>query len=561
MTESVAEFLNARATPLTMRHGSDRFCLASCRPQHRAACKTTTYVAIVPSLPGEGAAGRILQRAASHRLAARVLVLCLVCCARPAGAGAEIKVTLDPAARATAVDGRLLVYLSQRMRGEPRQGLNWFQPQPLLGIDVRDWQPGSDRVVDDAADGYPSRLSQLPAGPYRVQALLHQDPDTHDPNRGTNNLYSPVAEWNWNPAEPAELRLILSKMIETSPFRASPRAAELIVPSELLSTFHGREVREYAGVWLPPSYATEPERRYPVVLVIGGFGGSHRQVVTNALTRGDPADGEQEMIRVLLSGDCGWGHHVYADSATNGPRGAALVQELIPALDRAYRTIPEPRARFLTGPSSGGWAALWLQVRYPSVFGGVWSLCPDPVDFHDYQQVDLYADPAGNMFRDETGARRPLARDGRQPVLYYDDFTRLDDVLGRGGQLRSFEAVFSPRDVDGLPRRLYDRFSGQIDRVTVEAWRAYDISEILVRDWPALGPQLAGKLRIASGELDTFYLEGAVRRLADTLRQLGSDAEVEIVPGKNHFNLVDPERVARIRREMSRAFRASQVEP
>jgi S-formylglutathione hydrolase FrmB len=257
---------------------------------------------------------------------------------------------------------------------------------------------------------------------------------------------------------------------------------------------------------------------------------------------------------VTLSGDCKWGHHVYADSATNGPRGAALVNELIPRIDADFRTVAEPSARFLTGHSSGGWSSLWLQVTYPDMFGGVWSSSPDPVDFRDWQQVDLYADPPLSLYVDEQGQRRPIARQGTMPVLWYESFAKMDDALGRGGQLRSFEAVFSPLGKDGLPRRLWDRRNGRIDPEVAKAWEPYDIRLVLERHWAELAPKLAGKLHVTTGSIDTFYLEGAVRRLAESLKALGSDAEVTVVEGKDHANLLTPEFFQTIRRQMSEAF-------
>ena len=131
----------------------------------------------------------------------------------------------------------------------------------------------------------------------------------------------------------------------------------------------------------------------------------------------------------------------------------------------------------------------------------------------------------------------------------------MDDAIGRGGQLRSFEAVFSPLDADGQPQKLWDRRTGQIDPAVAKAWEKYDIHLILERNWPALGPQLAGKLHIITGELDTFYLDGAVRKLAESLKALGSDAAIEIVPGKGHSDVRTPELVRRIFREMTASFR------
>jgi hypothetical protein len=158
------------------------------------------------------------------------------------------------------------------------------------------------------------------------------------------------------------------------------------------------------------------------------------------------------------------------------------------------------------------------------------------------------------MYRDEHRERRPIARRGDTPVLWYDSFTKMDDVIGLGGQLRSFEAVFSPLDEAGLPKRLWDRDSGQVDPAVAKAWEPYDISLVLHRDWRRLKPLLAGKLHIMMGTLDTFYLEGATRQLADRLKNLGSDAEVTMVEGASHSDLLTPAYYARVRREMSEQY-------
>jgi pimeloyl-ACP methyl ester carboxylesterase len=233
--------------------------------------------------------------------------------------------------------------------------------------------------------------------------------------------------------------------------------------------------------------------------------------------------------------------------------GRALIEEFVPELDRQYRTIPQSTARFLTGHSSGGWSTLWLQVTYPDTFGGTWSTAPDPVDFRDFQRIDLYRS-GENMYRDREGNRRPLARHGTEVMLWYDDFDRMEETLGDGGQLHSFEAVFSPKGVDGRPRRVWDRKTGIVDTAAAELWKAYDIRLILESRWAELGPKLAGKLHVIMGEEDTFYLEGATKLLQDSQKHLGSDAVIELVPGKDHSNLLSPELRQRIRGEMVEQF-------
>ncbi len=501
-----------------------------------------------------------LRRRRSARCA-RCLLVAMVAAAMLLGhvaahgqPGPSFVVTLSPQLDSPPVSGRVYVFTSQRDRGEPMRGPDWFSPEPFFAVNVRNMAPGSSVRLDHTADGFPDSLARLPAGPYRVQAVLDHNEDYPHHASGPGNFYSSVYTVSVDASRPRSFELVLQHVVAESRLPESRWVHEVVLRSRLLSEFHGREVYERCAVVLPASYHAAPQRRYPVIYSIPGFGGGYgaaRQFLHQPPAAGP---GEAEFVRVFLSGQCKWGHHVYANSATNGPRGDALVQELIPHIDATFRTIAAPTARFVTGHSSGGWASLWLQVSYPEVFGGVWSIAPDPVDFRDWQQVNLYADPPLSLYVDPQGEPRPIARRGRQPVLWYRDFARMDDVLSRGGQLRSFEAVFSPLDAAGQPQRLWDRQTGRIDPRVAAAWEKYDIRLVLERSWTELEPKLRGKLHIIAAELDTFYLEGAVINLRESLRQLGSDADIRILAGHSHGSMLTPEFLAGLRREMSQQF-------
>jgi pimeloyl-ACP methyl ester carboxylesterase len=468
----------------------------------------------------------------------------------------EVVVALPSDAAPKPLSGRLFVFTTQR-GGEPMRGPNWFSPEPFYGVDFDQWNPGSEFVVDDAADAFPVPLSELPAGKYRIQALLDQDFYFPSPSDGVGNLYSDPLDVEIKDGEALRVLLTLKHEVGASPRPESDRVQFVEYRSELLSEFHGREVIDRVVVVLPPGYQDRPDRRYPVLYEISGFGGTLPSMATRYL-RGNPpppGEGEAEMIRVLMTGECKWGHHVYADSATNGPRGQATIEELIPLVDKKFRTVADPKARFVGGHSSGGWASLWLQVRYPDSFGGVWSTSPDPVDFRDYQQSNLYADPPESIYYFEDDEKKPLARRGDTPIVWYPDFAKMDDCLKRGGQLRSFEAVFSPRGQDGEPLKMWDRKTGEVNPTVVEAWKDYDISLRLRSNWEELGPKLAGKLHVTMGDLDTFYLEGATILLKQVLEDLGSDAQVVILPGASHGSyLGDPEFQSKQRQEMSEQY-------
>src|SRR6516225_957573 len=76
----------------------------------------------------------------------------------------------------TALDGRLLLLLSNNNKAEPRFEINdSATTQLVFGVDVDGWQPGTTQLVDMHAFGYPvERLRDVPAGDYYVQALLHK---------------------------------------------------------------------------------------------------------------------------------------------------------------------------------------------------------------------------------------------------------------------------------------------------------------------------------------------------------------------------------------------------
>jgi hypothetical protein len=437
---------------------------------------------------------------------------------------------------------------------EPRHGPSWFRPEPFYALDVVDLAPDATVVIDDTALGLNGPLSAIDPGQYTVQAVMRRNPDSPKIGVGPGTVYSRPVTVHLDPAAPRNIALTLDQVVAAPVFRETDRIQLVEVRSELLSAFHGREIIMRAAVILPKGYDTEDDRRYPAHYWIHGFGGDHFSAPM-LQRRWDIGPGSNSIVRIIPDPSCFGGHHVFADSANNGPRGRAFIEELIPHIERRFPVVPDPSARFLGGHSSGGWASLWLQVANPDFFGGVWSVAPDPVDFRDFQRIDLYAEDA-NMYRDADGGRRPLARQGETVMVYYEDFARMEVVHGEGGQLRSFEWVFSPRGDDGLPMPLYDRETGAVDPDVAASWRRYDIRHQLESNWNTLAPKLRGKLHVFMGELDTFYLDGATRLLEQSLARLGSDAVIEIVPGADHSSVSTRRLSQRIDEEMLAAFRA-----
>jgi S-formylglutathione hydrolase FrmB len=336
---------------------------------------------------------------------------------------------------------------------------------------------------------------------------------------------------------------------------AEPQLLYVNFPSTALSTFLNQPVEIVATILLPDSYYKESQRRYPVIYVISEFDDYEKIDVWRQLAWQKPmrALGSEFMI-VFLRGMVEFHgeaiHTQYADSANDGPWGTALTSEFIPATDAHFRTLGAG-GRFLFGHSSGGWSALWLQVNYPDAFNGAWVASPDAVDFRDFYGPDL-TKPSESFHQDATRNAYGECRDRG-----HDTSTMREFVLSRSGcnispltptietawvrrQMDTYDVVYSPRRSDGSPAALFDRATGAIDPVVAQYWEAhYDITRILQEHWSTLGPQLQGKLHVFVGAQDTFHANDSVVLMQEALRKLGSDAEIHIVPGDDHWQILD----------------------
>jgi hypothetical protein len=178
------------------------------------------------------------------------------------------------------------------------------------------------------------------------------------------------------------------------------------------------------------------------------------------------------------------------------------------------------------------------------------------VDFRNFTGPDLTRSPPQNFYRRPEGAPYNLIRFKGREIATVEEFAKLERVMGEyGGQMASFEAVFSPRGEDGRPMPIFDRETGRIDPAVQKAWERYDISRLLRDNWKTLGPKLKGKIHVIVGTADNFHLEEAVYLLRDVMKQLGSDATFEFIEGRDHMDLFQGGLSDRIAQEMYKSWR------
>jgi enterochelin esterase-like enzyme len=136
------------------------------------------------------------------------------------------------------------------------------------------------------------------------------------------------------------------------------------------------------SVYLPPSYRTDPQRRYPVVYVLHGFTDSENGwfrvpshfVNLPASMEKAIADGTRDMILVTPDAFTRYGGSMYGSSITTGDWETFVTRELVSYIDAHYRTIAQRASRGLAGHSMGGYGTFRLAMKHPGVYGAVYAL-------------------------------------------------------------------------------------------------------------------------------------------------------------------------------------------
>jgi hypothetical protein len=509
----------------------------------------------------------------------------------------KFSVTFPADRSAQALDGRLLLLLSNDPSAEPRMQIdNTPKSQMMFGVDVDGWQPGRAMVVDERAFGYPVRsLREVPAGEYNVQVVLHRYETFHRADGHTVKLPMDRGEgqhWNIAPGNlysrpqkvqlggDGQVALVLDQEIPPIAFPADTKYIKhLRIQSQLLTKFWGRPMYLGANILLPEGFDTHPTVHYPLAVSEGHFPEDFEGFRTeppdpnlkpdysdrfhiagyNKIQQEEAYKFYKEWTgpkfpRILVM-EIRHANQYYDDSyAVNsenlGPWGDAIETELIPYVEQRFRGIGQGWARFLYGGSTGGWESLAVQMFYPQHYNGAFVACPDPVDFHAFTNIDLYKDQ--NAFYTQ-GAHKRIVQPGMRDYLGHvlattEDLNAYEATLGTKGrsgeQFDIWQAVYSPVGPDGYPKQIIDKMTGEIDHEVASYWREhYDLNHILQRDWATLGPQLRGKLHIYCGSEDTYFLNDAVYLLEDFLKSTTNppyEGEVKYGPRAEHCWNGDP---------------------
>lgn len=447
--------------------------------------------------------------------------------------GQKIKTSYSESVYSEPFSGKVLLYLSRENKQPKDAGFG--TPFYCFAINVSNIKPNAEVTFDDSSISFPMNLSKIERGKYYAQVVWDRNTGSRKIGTSPDNIYSETIDLNFTTDINEVFSISCPLKIGPLIFKGSKYLKEVKIPSALLTKFYKRPATIDAAIILPNEYYNDTFRKYPIVYFINGFGGSGYFGWSGLDTRSELLD-TIPCITVFLDGNCPTGHSTYANSENNGPWGDALVREFIPTIDKKFRGNG---AHLLNGHSSGGWAALWLQINYPMVFTGCWASAPDPIDFRSFFDINLYEDKS--MFYRNDNSLRAWGQIG-EGVLKNTirDHYKMETVLYRGEQCVSWNAVWGKKLSDGTPESICNFITGEINKLVAAHWKKYDISLLLRQNWPDLKTKIDGKIKITAGNSDNFSLDKPIKLLQSEMKKLNSNIEFAYYPG-DHFTVYTPD--------------------
>ena len=238
-------------------------------------------------------------------------------------------------------------------------------------------------------------------------------------------------------------------------------------------------------VFLPPGYAAERTRRYPVVYALHGYsiGASQwsQEIHVPQTIEGAFAQGAQDMIVVLPDSKTLHNGSMYSSSVTTGDFEQFVAHEVVAYIDEHYRTLARRESRGLAGHSMGGYGASRIGMKHPDVFGALYIMSPccmapraaGPVNPETEKALEAVKTPADSAalpfgLRAQLASAAAWSPNPKKPPLYLDlpfeNGTVREDVIAKWaanaplafvdqyiGNLRQYRAIaMDVGDQDGL---------------------------------------------------------------------------------------------------------------
>jgi S-formylglutathione hydrolase FrmB len=273
-------------------------------------------------------------------------------------------------------------------------------------------------------------------------------------------------------------------------------------------------------VYLPPSYAKETSRRYPVLYYLHGYTAT-AEAYAKVLALPTSVDravaaGVREMIVVLPDAFTKYSGSMYSNSPTIGDWETFIAQDLPAFIDKQYRTIASRDSRGLAGHSMGGYGTMRVGMKQPASFAALYAM----------SSCCLMNDPAAGRGAGARGDAPPGRGDGAGR-----------GAAGRGNGLANAlaaqAAAWAPNPNN--PPQYFDlpTKDGTIQPLIAAKWPANSPLVMVDQYVPALKTIRAIALDV--GDKDPFVTTN--RQLNEALTRLNIVNSIEVYEG-DHGNRV-----------------------
>ena len=273
------------------------------------------------------------------------------------------------------------------------------------------------------------------------------------------------------------------------------------------------------AIYVPHGYDRQGTRRYPTLYCLHGYTGdvaalvSGRPWETNVFQWIDRLIAKRSMppaLMVVIDGFTRLGGSQYVNSIHNGNYSDYVVEDVIPHVDRTYRTIAAEGGRAVFGKSSGGFGALFLTMTQPGVFGAFAS--------HSGDSYFSYAHPPAFPALHRTLEK--FGWDIRRFVEHFEGEHKRAVPEYQTIEMLGYAAAYSPRSATAFDLDLpLDRATGALREEVFSRWLSYDPAEMCLGKKAELE-----RLRLRyldCGRRDEYGLDIGARVVAQRLRDFG----------------------------------------
>ncbi len=213
-------------------------------------------------------------------------------------------------------------------------------------------------------------------------------------------------------------------------------------------------------VLLPPSYAKDPARRYPVLYFLHDAWGNSRSLESNGVAARLEALMSRGLLPEFLVVAPGAPGSWFSDSRDGVHRYEEfLTGDLIAQVERRYRVRTGRSARGITGISMGGYGAFKIALKHPDLYGSVSSLSGAliPFDWDDLARYNAFARWTLKHVFGSSRENNSLASNDVWKILEASHFARppfaahlragIEDIYGLNGVAAQFGAFLTDHGV------------------------------------------------------------------------------------------------------------------